>query len=71
MELGNSNRSVGFTKMNAASSRSHSIFSIALETCEKSLDGKDMIRAGKLHLVDLAGSGTFWCLHMCAFVYGG
>lgn len=57
MELGNSNRSVGFTKMNAASSRSHSIFTITLETSEKAADGKEMIRVGKLHLVDLAGSG--------------
>jgi hypothetical protein len=57
MSAGNKNRSVGFTEMNATSSRSHSIFSITVEASE--LDpatGEQRIRAGKLHLVDLAGS---------------
>jgi hypothetical protein len=57
MEIGNGNRSVGETKMNATSSRSHSIFTITIETSELQEDGSDpKIRAGKLHLVDLAGS---------------
>lgn len=56
MSVGNKNRSVGFTEMNATSSRSHSIFSITVEASEKGADGSDHIRAGKLHLVDLAGS---------------
>ena len=42
--------------MNADSSRSHSIFTIFVETCEKGADGEEHIRAGKLNLVDLAGS---------------
>merc|ERR1711962_851545 len=42
--------------MNADSSRSHSIFTIYIETCETGPDGEDHIKAGKLHLVDLAGS---------------
>ena len=56
MELftqGNKMRKVGATKMNAASSRSHSIFSIIIET-EDSSNGAQGY--GKLSLIDLAGS---------------
>ena len=56
MDRGSQNRSVGATLMNADSSRSHSIFTIFIETCEKGEDGEEHIRAGKLNLVDLAGS---------------
>ncbi|XP_002158951.2 kinesin-like protein KIF17 [Hydra vulgaris] len=56
MKKGSQNRSVGATLMNADSSRSHSIFTIYVETCELGADGKEHIRAGKLNLVDLAGS---------------
>jgi len=56
MERGGQNRSVGSTLMNADSSRSHSIFTIFVETCETGSDGEEHIRAGKLNLVDLAGS---------------
>ncbi len=42
--------------MNADSSRSHSIFSIKVEMCEKDSEGEEHYRAGKLNLVDLAGS---------------
>ena len=65
MNLGNGNRSVGSTLMNEQSSRSHSIFSISIESMDTSLggatgaDGADdssKIVAGKLNLVDLAGS---------------
>ncbi|TPX55052.1 hypothetical protein PhCBS80983_g05643 [Powellomyces hirtus] len=56
MTLGNKNRSVGATLMNENSSRSHSIFTITVESSEPGADGKDRIVAGKLHLVDLAGS---------------
>ncbi|KAI9143948.1 P-loop containing nucleoside triphosphate hydrolase protein [Paraphysoderma sedebokerense] len=55
MEVGNKNRSVGFTEMNARSSRSHSIFTITVEMCE-TVNEEEHIRVGKLHLVDLAGS---------------
>lgn len=50
---GNSVRHVGATKMNAESSRSHSIFSILVETTAKTT-GKT--NSGKLSLIDLAGS---------------
>jgi kinesin family protein 6/9 len=51
--MGNFIRQVSATPMNPASSRSHCIFTIAIE-------GKDriteVVRTSKLHLVDLAGS---------------
>jgi hypothetical protein len=56
MDIGNGNRSVGFTQMNSESSRSHSIFTITIETSEPGVDGKPKVKMGKLNLVDLAGS---------------
>ena len=52
MEIGTRQRMTGETAMNKDSSRSHSIFTIYVETAEQ--DGR--IKAGKLNLVDLAGS---------------
>lgn len=54
LELGNSCRTVGSTAMNAASSRSHAIFTITLEQ-RRGRDKTDSV-VSKLHLVDLAGS---------------
>jgi len=56
MQIGKGNRTVGATLMNQDSSRSHSIFTITIETSELGPDGENHIRAGKLNLVDLAGS---------------
>lgn len=61
MGKGNSLRKVGATAMNDTSSRSHSLFTIYIETAEHVDDpsnGKKQQRfkAGKLNLVDLAGS---------------
>lgn len=42
--------------MNETSSRSHSIFTITIETSQIGPDGKPHIRVGKLNMVDLAGS---------------
>merc|ERR1719230_492983 len=50
------NRSVASTLMNSESSRSHSIFTITVETAETGVDNKDHIRVGKMNMVDLAGS---------------
>merc|ERR1719230_979146 len=50
------NRSVASTLMNSESSRSHSIFTITIETAETGPDGQPHIRVGKMNLVDLAGS---------------
>jgi len=51
--MGNFIRQVSSTPMNQASSRSHCIFTIALESRELETG---IIRTSKLHLVDLAGS---------------
>ncbi|KAJ3027917.1 UNVERIFIED_CONTAM: Kinesin-like protein kif3b [Siphonaria sp. JEL0065] len=58
MTVGNNARSVGATLMNETSSRSHSIFTITIESSESGggVDGEDRFVLGKLHLVDLAGS---------------
>jgi kinesin family protein 3/17 len=56
MNVGNKNRKVGATEMNAESSRSHAIFIITIECSELGVDGENHIRVGKLNLVDLAGS---------------
>jgi kinesin family protein 3/17 len=52
------NRKVGETAMNKDSSRSHSIFTIYIETAEEveGGGGEQKFKAGKLNLVDLAGS---------------
>lgn len=51
------NRKTGETAMNKDSSRSHSLFTIYIETAEEEAKtGKQKIKAGKLNLVDLAGS---------------
>ncbi len=62
MRKGQKSRQVGATQMNPGSSRSHSIFTIMIETCETAApaagtaEGESHYRAGKLNLVDLAGS---------------
>ena len=67
MLYGTSQRKTGETAMNKDSSRSHSIFTIYIETSEtvsfpfvliysQETNGESRIKAGKLNLVDLAGS---------------
>ena len=56
MNSGTNNRKTGETAMNKDSSRSHSIFTIYVETAERDDEGEQRIKAGKLNLVDLAGS---------------
>lgn len=56
MEVGQKNRSVASTLMNEGSSRSHSIFTITIETAETGTDNQEHIRVGKMNMVDLAGS---------------
>ena len=53
MKIGQNNREVGYTNMNAGSSRSHSIFCITIGQ-NNNLDYS--AKSGKLYLVDLAGS---------------
>ena len=52
-DKGNKSRSVGSTKMNAESSRSHSIFAVLIE-CYNQTTKKTSV--GKFSLIDLAGS---------------
>ena len=56
MYAGVQNRATGATKMNKGSSRSHSIFSIIVESSEVDGSGETHYKMGKLNLVDLAGS---------------
>ena len=56
LQRGKKSRHTGATLMNATSSRSHSIFTITVETASEGMDGKGHIKVGKLNLVDLAGS---------------
>lgn len=58
IKIGEKNRAVGATDINAASSRSHTIFTITLESSKRSATGAEPAKAtrGKLQLVDLAGS---------------
>lgn len=44
------------TRLNATSSRSHSIFTLCTHVKEEAANGDDLIKLGKLNLVDLAGS---------------
>lgn len=53
---GNVNRHVGATNMNEHSSRSHSVFTITVESSETDEAGESHIKVGKLNIVDLAGS---------------
>uniref|UniRef100_A0A7S0EHV7 Kinesin-like protein n=1 Tax=Hanusia phi TaxID=3032 RepID=A0A7S0EHV7_9CRYP len=56
MLAGKRNRSIGATLMNAESSRSHSVFTIVVESSKNDAGGESHVRVGKLNLVDLAGS---------------
>ena len=56
MKAGRVNRATGATKMNPGSSRSHSIFSITVESSTLDEQGEAHYKVGKLNLVDLAGS---------------
>ncbi|KAK9868874.1 hypothetical protein WJX84_006396 [Apatococcus fuscideae] len=51
--LGDTNRTISETPLNQASSRSHCIFTVTIESRRP---GEPMVRRSKLNLVDLAGS---------------
>lgn len=53
LKAGAEKRTVGATKMNIESSRSHAVFTLSIT--KRSID-KGMVRTSRLHLVDLAGS---------------
>lgn len=54
-EIGNRNRTIGSTMMNACSSRAHTIFSIEFRQLEE-INQKKIEKLSIIHLVDLAGS---------------
>lgn len=56
LKVGQKARKVGATKMNEGSSRSHSIFTVTIETSVLDGDGNQHYKSGKLNMVDLAGS---------------
>lgn len=57
METGSRNRKVASTLMNIHSSRSHTVFTIYLQSEELQASGKHLrTRKSRFHLVDLAGS---------------
>ena len=52
---GTKKRQIASTNMNEYSSRSHSVFTISIQQKEDVL-GEELVRVGKMHFVDLAGS---------------
>lgn len=60
---GISKRHTGETRTNAASSRSHCVFTCIVESCAVE-DGISSFRTSRLHLVDLAGSPEHTPQHM-------
>lgn len=56
MQRAATRRQVGETKMNKQSSRSHCVFTMRVDSKKRLADGSTMECAGKLHMVDLAGS---------------
>ena len=55
LEQGKMNKVIAYTSMNPNAARSHSLFSITVESSGIGADGKEYTREGKLNLFDLAG----------------
>ncbi|OMJ83424.1 hypothetical protein SteCoe_15645 [Stentor coeruleus] len=55
LDIGTRNRHVSSTSMNKESSRSHSVFTLIIES-KTSLDGLLNFKTSRFHLIDLAGS---------------
>lgn len=58
LKKGSAKRQTAATKLNACSSRSHTIFAVTvrIKDVAQAMDGEEVYRIGKLNLVDLAGS---------------
>ncbi|KAL9642704.1 hypothetical protein ABK040_009783 [Willaertia magna] len=56
LDEGTSRRTVGETKMNAVSSRSHGVLVLSMEQKDKTDEEGFSMRSNKIHLIDLAGS---------------
>ena len=55
LQRGSSKRRSAETLLNKQSSRSHSVFTITIHIKEATPEGEELIKCGKLNLVDLAG----------------
>jgi kinesin family member 15 len=55
LNIGTQNRHVSFTSMNKESSRSHSVFTLIIES-KNTIDGLVNFKTSRFHLIDLAGS---------------
>ena len=69
LERGAARRQTAATLLNACSSRSHSVFTVTVHMKESSIEGDEMLKIGKLHLVGLETfrpEGPPWdaCLRM-------
>eukprot|EP00043_Microstomoeca_roanoka_P016081 m.162442 g.162442 ORF g.162442 m.162442 type:complete len:193 (+) comp16388_c0_seq31:742-1320(+) len=58
IQQGADKRRTSETKMNKSSSRSHSVFSVTIHQKESSLTGEELLKTGKLYLVDLGENDT-------------
>ncbi|KAH9361061.1 hypothetical protein HPB48_002923 [Haemaphysalis longicornis] len=56
LEKGAAKRQTSATLRNAASLRSHTVFSVTVHIRETTANGEELVKTGKLNLVDLAGS---------------
>ncbi|KDO26412.1 hypothetical protein SPRG_08215 [Saprolegnia parasitica CBS 223.65] len=56
IHVGNANRTVAATNMNAHSSRSHAVITIQVERIDAAQASSQVVQKSQLHLVDLAGS---------------
>ncbi|XP_056631662.1 kinesin-like protein KIF11-A isoform X1 [Diorhabda sublineata] len=56
LQRGIMKRQIAPTLMNHQSSRSHTVFSIVVNTRETTISGDDILKTGKINLVDLAGN---------------
>lgn len=56
LNVGLVEKQTAWTNVNRQSSRSHSIFTISVITRQVTVDGDEIMKTGKLYMVDLAGS---------------
>eukprot|EP00727_Mastigamoeba_balamuthi_P002201 m51a1_g11979 putative kinesin-like protein kif15 (512) ;mRNA; f:853332-855434 len=56
LQKGNRNRTVGSTRMNSQSSRSHCVFTLELSSTWKQSSGSSVVQYSRMNMVDLAGS---------------
>lgn len=65
LRKGNRNRTQEPTTMNEESSRSHAVLQVVVEQKDKTPDTREVIKIGKLSLIDLAGSERASVSNVC------